>query len=320
MKDAGKLIGLIIVAALAITAFSSVYVVDETEQVVVTMFGKAIGEPVTSPGLKIRAPFVHKVNFFPKNILEWDGQKGQIPTKDKTFIWVDIFGRWRIVDPLRFFEKLRTENSAQRTLDGIIDAAVRNLVTSHNLIEAVRSSDRDLPREDWDADDSLVAGEQDTAGFALRLGRARMREEIMKQAGPKLREFGIELVDVRFKRINYVEEVLRKVYDRMIAERRQIAEKYRSEGRGESQKILGKKERELKRIFSEAYRQGEEIKGLADQQAAAIYAAAYRRDPEFYSFTRTLEMYKQSLDSTTWAVFSTKADFLRYLKRYTPAR
>ncbi len=320
MKSAAKIFGLILLAGLVLVGAMSMYVVDETQQAVVTMFGRAIGDPVTSPGLKFKAPFVHKVNFFPKNILEWDGQKGQVPTKDKTYIWVDVFGRWRIVNPLRFFEKLRNESSAQRTLDGIIDAAVRNLVTSHHLIETVRSTDRELPREDWDADDSLVISGGDTARFELSLGRARMRGAIMEQAQPKLREFGIELVDVRFKRINYVEEVLKKVYDRMIAERRQIAEKYRSEGRGESQKILGKKERELKRIYSEAYRQGEQIKGQADKQAAAVYAAAYNRDPEFYSFLRTLEMYKESLDSSTMAVFSTDADFLKYLKQYGPVR
>lgn len=313
MKRTITIIILVIVLGLM---FSSVYIVDETEQVIVTMFGKAIGDAITEPGLKWKLPIVHQVNKFQKNLLEWDGDKGQVPTKDKTFIWIDVFGRWRIVDPLLFFEKVHDEPTAHRNLDGIIDAAVRNLITSNTLIEAVRNTNRKMEIEESQQDGFL-----DTSVTVLELGRSRMCEDILKQARPKLANFGIELVDVRFKRMNYVDDVLRKVYERMIAERKQIAEKYRSEGRGESSKILGEKEKELKRIQSDAYRRAQILKGKADAKATAIYAAAYNRDPEFYSFLKTLDIYKKSFDSTNTLIMSTKNnDFLKYLKQYAPAR
>ena len=311
MKRTGIIV--LIVFALAIL-FSSVYTIDETEQVVVTMFGKAVGKPIVKPGLKWKMPIVHQINRFKKNLLEWDGDKGQVPTKDKTFIWVDVFGRWRIKDALLFFEKLHDEQGAHRKLDDIIDAAVRNLITSNNLIETVRNTNRKMEIEEKD-EDSFV----DSTVVILDLGRSRMCEDILKQSQPKLADFGIELVDVRFKRINYVDDVLRKVYERMIAERRQIAEKYRSEGRGESSKIIGEKEKELKRIKSEAYRQAQTVKGEADAKATRIYAFAYNRDPEFYSFLKTLDLYRKSFDSTNTVMMSTKNnDFLKYFKQYSP--
>lgn len=307
------LIGFLVVAALVLS--SSLYVVDETEQVVVTMFGKAVGDPIREPGLKFKLPVVQKVNVFAKNLLEWDGDKGQIPTRDKTFIWVDVFARWRISEPLTFFEKLRNEQSAHRKLDGIIDAAVRNLITSNNLIEAVRNSNREMGT---DADETRSG---DTVVISLELGRSGMCQEILAQARPKLKDFGIELVDVRFKRINYVDEVLRKVYERMIAERSQIAEKYRSEGRGESSKIVGEMQKELKKINSEAYRLVQVVKGKADATATKIYASAYSRDPEFYSFMKTLDLYETSLDSSATLILSTRnSDYLKYLKSYAPAK
>jgi membrane protease subunit HflC len=308
--------GILVVLAgiVAVALFSVVYIVDETQQVVVTQFGKVV-RVVTHPGLKAKIPMVQKVNYLRKNLLEWDGQPGQVPTKDKTFLWVDTFARWRIVNAQRFFEKVNNETSAQGKLDDIIDASVRNLVTSHVLIETVRNTNRELGGFD---DDSSAA--EPRAVQQVEFGRSRMSQAVLKQASDKLAEFGIELMDVRFKRINYNERVLRDVFNRMIAERKQIAEKYRSEGRGESSKIRGEKEKELKRISSEAYKEAESIKGQADGQATRIYARAYNRDPEFYSFIRTLEMYKTSLDSSTWAVLSTKSDFLKYLKKYTPLR
>lgn len=315
------LITLIVVAAAVYALSDVVYTVDETEQVVITQFGESIGDPITEPGLKVKAPFIHVVHTFAKNILEWDGQRGQVPTKDKTFIWVDVFGRWRITDALTFFEKVGDEVAAQRRLDDIVDAAVRNVVTSHHLIEAVRTSERELPIAEDMISDSFVADSVDgKRRLHLELGRGGMREAVLEQALPKLDNLGIELVDVRFKRINYVEDVLRNVYDRMIAERKQIAEKYRSEGRGESQKILGRKERELKKIYSEAYRRAEIIKGEADAEATRIYSQAFNRDPEFYSFVQSLDLYRSALDSTTWAMFSTEADFLKYLKEYRVSR
>ena len=304
---------LLIIAGTVVAAvvLGGLYVVDETEQVVITQFGEAVGEPVKKPGLHLRIPFVQKVNRFRKNLLEWDGEPGQVPTQEKTFIWVDTFARWRIFDPLKFFEQVNNETSAHKKLDDIIDAAVRNLVTSNNLRETVRSSNRTMYfSEAYDTTKS------DSSRYNIELGRAAMSEQIMDQAAPKLKEFGIELVDVRFKRINYVEEVLKNVYDRMIAERKQIAERFRSEGKGESSRIAGEKEKELKRIHSEAYREAQQIKGVADAAAADIYASAYNRDREFYSFVKTMDLYRASLDSTSWAVLSTKNDFLKYLKDY----
>ena len=303
---------IVLLVAAGILLISSTYVVDETQQVVVTMFGKVVGKPVQEPGLHFKLPFLHQVNVFPRNLLEWDGDKGQIPTKDKTFIWVDVFGRWRIVDPLLFFEKVRDESTAQRNLDGIIDAAIRNLITSNNLIEAVRNSNRKMENEIFDGDAFT-----DSTNTMLKIGRSKICQLILSQAQGKLANFGIGLVDLKFKRINYVDDVLQKVYERMVAERRQIAEKYRSEGRGESLKILGEKEKELQRISSEAYKVSQKIKGEADAEATAIYAAAYNRDPEFYSFMKTLEIYKQTFDSTNVAFLSVKNnDFLKYFKQY----
>ncbi len=298
-------------AVLAAVVLGGLYVVDETEQVVITQFGEAVGEPVKEPGIHLRIPFVQKVNRFRKNLLEWDGEPGQVPTREKTFIWVDTFARWRIFDPLKFFEQVNNETSAHKKLDDIIDAAVRNRVTSSNLRETVRSSNRTMYfSEAYDTTKS------DSSRYNIELGRAAMSEQVMDQAAPKLKEFGIELVDLRFKRINYVEEVLKNVYDRMIAERKQIAERFRSEGKGESSRIAGEKEKELKRIHSEAYREAQGIKGVADAAAADIYASAYNRDREFYSFVKTMDLYRASLDSTSWAVLSTKNDFLKYLKDY----
>lgn len=309
-------ITLILLVVVGIIGFSSFYIVDETEQVIITMFGKAIGKQITEPGIKWKIPAVHVVNKFPKNLLEWDGDNGQVPTKDKTFIWVDIFGRWRIVDPLLYFEKVHDESGAHRKLDDIIDAAVRNLITSHTLIEAVRNTNRRMEVEETDGSNFV-----DSSSIILTLGRSKMCKMILEQSKPKLENFGIELVDVRFKRINYVDDVLRKVYERMIAERKQIAEKYRSEGRGESSKIRGEKEKELKRIQSEAYKKAQVLKGRADAKATAIYAAAYNRDPEFYSFLKTLDLYKKSFDKSNTAIMSTKNnDFLKYFKSYAPAK
>ena len=307
---------LLVLAVLVVVAGPLfLYTVDETEQVVVTMFGRAVGDPITSAGLHLRLPPpFNEITRFPRNLLEWDGAPGQVPTRDKTFIFVDVFGRWRIADALRYFETINNERSAQGKLDDIIDAAVRNVVTSNILIESVRNSNRAL-----DFDEEIIEMVE-AAGDSIALGRGAMAAEILEQARSKLAEFGIELVDVRFKRIMYVDEVLANVYDRMIAERKQIAEKYRSEGRGESSSIAGRKERELKGIYSEAYRDAQVVKGEADATAAAIYAGAYNRDPEFYSFVRTLELYRTSLDSSAAAILSTDAEFLRYLRDYAAPR
>jgi len=292
--------------------YTSAFVVDETEQVVVTRFGKIIREPITDPGLNFKLPFFDKVNKFPKNLLFWDGDPGQIPTLEKTYIWVDAFARWRITDPIKFKQTVDTVFNAQSRLDEIIDPAVRNAVTSYRLIETVRKSNRELDTyevgiEKDDTDNQRQPGR-------ITTGREKIMLGILQEAQPKLDKFGIEVVDVKIKRINYVDQVRKSVYDRMIAERKQIAEKFRSEGIGEARKIEGNKERDLKRIQSEAYRIAEEVKGKADAEAADIYAKAFGVDPDFYSFLKTMEVYRDTLDKDSTLVLSTDSDFLGYLK------
>jgi membrane protease subunit HflC len=314
MKLKGVIIALAIVGILLM--FASAYVVDETEQVVVTQFGKVIGEPKNEPGLYFRIPFIQNANYFPKNLLRWDGDPGQIPTLDKTFIWVDPFARWRIIDPVKFFQTVNNTVSALGRLDDIIDPAVRNFITSYSLIEAVRSSNRQLDLDTFEFGPKGTEKEVSST-YTIETGREKITQEIMKQAQPKLAKFGIELVDVKIKRINYVEQVRDSVYGRMIAERKQIAEKFRSEGKGEAQKILGEKERDLKEITSEAYRSAQEIRGKADAEVTKIYAEAYGVDPEFYSFSKTLELYNEAFDKSNSLILSTDSEFLKYLKGYS---
>ena len=311
MKSKSITIILVVIALFVI--FASAYTVDETEQVVITQFGKVVGSPKTEPGLYFKVPLIQNTNYFPKNLLEWDGDPGQIPTLEKTYIWVDTFARWLIVDPIKFFQTVNNTVRAMGRLDDIIDPAVRNFITSYRLIETVRKSNREL--------DTLEIGlkevqKEQRATYKISTGREKITRGIMQQAQPKLAPFGIELVDVKIKRINYVEQVRKSVYGRMIAERKQIAEKFRSEGMGEARKILGEKERDLKQITSEAYRTAQEIKGTADAKATIIYAEAYGKDPEFYSFIRTLAIYGKALDQNSTLVLSTESDFLRYLKGY----
>ena len=303
----------VILFILFILVGSAAFVVDETEQVVITQFGKPVGGPIKEAGLHFRIPFIQEANFFPKNLLEWDGEPGQMPTLDKTYIWVDTFARWRISNPLTFFETVNNEIAAQKKLDDIIDPATWNFITSHHLIEAVRNSDRKMDIKEVGVDETY----KELIVKPIEMGREKIAQGIMEQANPKLVQFGIELVDVRIKRINYVEEVRKAVYNRMIAERKQIAEKFRSEGRGESSKIAGDKEKELKKITSEAYKKAQEIKGKADGEATKIYAEAYNKDPEFYTFVKTLEIYGTSLDKEAWLMLSTKSDFFKYLKKYS---
>jgi membrane protease subunit HflC len=309
MKNKGILI-IIVVAAAAFLIYNAAYTVDETQQVIITQFGRIVGTPKTDPGLKFKVPFIQRANYFAKNLLDWDGDPGQIPTLDKTFIWVDTFARWKITDPVKFFQTVNNQFNAIGKLNDIIDPAVRNFITSYSLIEAVRKSSRPLDTSDVEIEDRL------RTTYAVTVGREKITQGILKQAQPKLAQFGIELVDVKIKRINYVEQVRKSVYGRMIAERKQIAEKYRSEGKGEAQKILGERERDLQEITSEAYRKAQEIKGKADAEATIIYAKAYGIDPEFYSFVQTLEIYDQSLGEKNTLILSTESEFLKYLKEY----
>lgn len=300
---------LITFAAAVFFLFNAAYVVDETQQVVITQFGKVVGGPVTEPGLKFKLPFIQKANVFPKNLLTWDGIPGQVPTQDKTYIYVDSFARWKIVDPVKFLQTVNNEMSAIDRLNGIIDPAVRNLITSYPLVESVRNTDRPMDTFEYEVDDNVKRVQ-----YKIDLGRDEITRLIVEQASDKLKEFGIELVDVKIKRINYIDNVRQAVYERMIAERKQIAEKYRAEGEGEASNIRGEKEKELQVIKSQAYRDAQKIKGDADAEAARIYAAAYGVDSEFYAFLKSLEVYKESLKKDTNLILSTNSDALKYLK------
>lgn len=315
MKGLSSTVSLLLsfVAFIAVLClFNSLYIVNEIDQVVITQFGRVIGDPVSTPGLKFKLPFLQKANHFPKNLQEWDGDPGQIPTLDKTYIWVEAFARWRITDPVIFFKTVNNTTIAKARLDEIIDPAVRNLVTSYPLVETVRWTDRPLDTFEQGIHDESQAAEEQS--YKVKFGREKITGAILDSARTKLVPFGIELVDVKIKRIGYVDQVRKAVYERMIAERRQIAEKFRSEGKGEAEKILGEKERELKRISSDAYRLVQGLKGKADAEAIKIYAQSYGNDPEFYSFMNTLEMYKTTFDDKSTLVIGTDSEFFKYLK------
>jgi membrane protease subunit HflC len=302
----------LIVAAflILITLRGTFYIVNEPEQVIITQFGKPIGDPVTDPGLKVKIPFVHKAHRFDKRFLEWDGDPNQLPTKDKRFIWVDTYARWRISDPLLFFQRLRDERGAQTRLDDILDGETRNAIANHNLVELVRTSNREP------AVTELQYGTIDTL-VTINYGRTKIREEVLAAAQARTTDLGIEILDVQFKRINYVEEVRQKVYERMIAERRRIADRFRSEGEGEASRIRGERERDLQEIRSVAYREAREIIGDSDAEATAIYAAAYDLSANarsFYEFLQTMEIYKKTLDAGTSLILTTDGEFYRYLK------
>ena len=310
MNNIIKPLFLAVIAIGIVVVYNAAYIVDETEQVIVTQFGRVVGKPVTTPGLKFKLPFFQQANYFPNNLLTWDGDPGQVPTKDKTYIWVDTFARWKIVDPIKYFQTVNNEFAALERLDDIIDPAMRNLVTSYPLVESVRNSDRSMDTFESVSGESKKRVHQ----YKIELGRDEITKQIVKQARPKLAPFGIELVDVKIKRINYIESVRRAVYDRMIAERNQIAEKYRAEGKGEASNIRGEKEKELQTITSQAYEEAQKIKGEADAKATLIYADAYGVDPDFYAFLKTMEVYKATMKKDSTLVLSTDSDFMKYFK------
>jgi membrane protease subunit HflC len=309
MNNIIKTIVLIVAAAGIVLVYSSAYVVDETEQVVITQFGKLVDKPVTTPGLNFKIPFIQKTTYFPKNLLTWDGDPGQVPTKDKTYIWVDTFARWKIVDPIKYFQTVNNEFAALERLDDIIDPAMRNLITSYPLVESVRNSSRSM-----DTFESVVDESRKRVQYKINLGRDEITKRIVKQARVKLSPFGIELVDVKIKRINYIESVRLAVYNRMIAERNQIAEKYRAEGKGEASNIRGEKEKELQVIKSQAYKTSQTLKGEADAKATQIYADAYSVDPEFYEFLKAMDVYKKTMTKESTLILSTDSDFMKYFK------
>lgn len=298
---------------------SSTYTVDEVEQVIITQFGKPVGKPIVEAGLKFKVPFIQAVNPIDKRVLEWDGAPSDMPTKDKLYISVDLFARWRIVDPLQYFLRLRDERSAQSRLDDILGSETRNAVAKHELIEIIRTTKDRVPLRDT----GLPSTEQESnMGELVPIdkGRKLVEQEIFNSAAEKVGVFGIELLDIRFKRINYNESVRPKIYDRMISERRQIAERFLSEGNGEAARIRGNRVRDLNKIESEAYRKVEEIRGLADAKATEIYARAYNQSPqsvEFYEFTRTMASYPAVIGDNTTIVLSTDSDLFKFLKGMT---
>jgi len=302
------LIGIAAIAGLAVV-WSSFYTVSETEQVVVTQFGEPIGRPVTTPGFHIKAPFIQELNVFEKRWLEWDGNPNQIPTRDKKYIWVETYARWRIADPLLFFQRLQNERGAQSRLDDIIDGETRNVIASHNLIEVVRSNNRAFEKTE-EVEDVM----ESEAMHDIELGRDKLTRLILERASKAMPNYGIELEDVQIRRVNYIETVQTKVFERMISERKRIADRHRSEGQGKSAEIRGKKERELKKIESEAYRKAQETMGKADAEAVTIYSGAHNRDRELYRFLRTMETYRNTIDKDSWLVLSTDDEFLRYLR------
>ncbi len=312
-----KLIVLLVVLGLGgFLAVNSLYTVNEVEQVIVTQFGKPVGEPVTKAGLKFKMPFVQAVNPIDKRVLEWDGPPSDMPTKDKLYISVDLFARWRIVDPLQFFLRLRDERSAQSRLDDILGSETRNAVAKHQLIEIIRTTKDRVPLRDSLLTDEEMA--QDIGSLVpIQKGRSLVEKEIYTAAANKVGVFGIELLDIRFKRINYNESVRPKIYDRMISERRQIAERFLSEGNGEAARIRGNRVRDLNKIQSEAYREVEEIRGLADAKAADIYAQAYNQSDQssdFYEFTRTMQAYSSIIADDTTLILSTDSELFSFLK------
>jgi modulator of FtsH protease HflC len=297
----------------------SIYTVSEVEQAIITQFGEPVGAPVTTAGLKVKVPFIQDVNLIDKRVLEWDGNPSDMPTKDKLYVSVDLFARWRIVDPLQYFLRLHDERSAQSRLDDVLGSETRNAVAKHELIEIIRTTKERVPLRDAVAAD---AGQLDVGSLVpIQKGRERVEQEILAEAAEKVRVFGIELLDIRFKRINYNESVRPKIYDRMISERRQIAERFLSEGNGEAARIRGNRVRDLNKIQSEAYRQVEEVRGAADAKATEIYAKAYNQSPEavaFYEFTRTMQSYKSIIAENTTVVLSTGSDLFKFLKGMTP--
>lgn len=302
-----------VVIVVLIALFLSAYTVNEDKQVIITQFGKPVGEPVIKAGIHFRVPFIQTVNTFDKRFLEWDGDPNQVPTSDKRFIWVDTTARWRISDPLLFFQRLRDERGAQSRLDDILDGEVRNAVANHKLVELVRTTNREFAQ----TDDEVEISEDDEIFQQIEVGRERIREEILTSASQRTHDLGIEILDFRIKRLNYVEEVREKVYDRMISERRRVADKYRSEGQGEASRIMGRKDRDLKKIQSEGYRRYQEITGAADSVAARVYAEAYDRTPqsrEFYEFIKSMETLEATLDKESALLLSTKGDLYRYLQ------
>ena len=308
MKKNKYFVPILIVAVIVI--INGFYILDERQQAIITQFGEPVGGAIKVAGLHLKIPFIQKVHFFEKRILEWDGEPKQIPTSDKRYIWLDTFSRWQIVDPLKFYQTVRNESFAHGRLDDIISGTTRDVISSNSLIEIVRNTDRDLNFTE-EFEESYVSGVLEET---IDMGRLKIANLIYEQAAKLALEYGIRLIDVKVKRINYNLEVGQKVYERMISERQKIASKYRSEGQGNSAEILGKMKRELDQIESEAYKTAQEIIGRADAEAIRIYANAYNRDPEFYEFLKSLETYEVTMDEKNTLIMTTNSDYYKFIK------
>jgi membrane protease subunit HflC len=314
----GKVVTLVVIIIIAlIVVGSALYTISESEQAIITQFGKPIGDAVTSAGLHVKIPFIHAVHRFEKRILIWDGEESEVPTADKKYIRLNTTARWRIKDPLLFYQSVGNTVGAQARLDDIIDSAARDVVSSNVLIEVVRNSNELYNRTKARKEDETAETEEESVSEVtekIEEGREALTEKILASASKLVPQYGIEILDVKIKRLNYVEDVQQKVYERMISERQRIASKYRSEGEGKKAEILGSKDRELEKIQSEAYRKAQGIKGKADAEATKIYASAYRKDPEFYSFLKTLEIYQNTVGENSRAILTTDSDIYKYLK------
>ncbi|TSA27460.1 protease modulator HflC [bacterium] len=307
---------LILISLLVIIVlFNAFYIVDERQQMIITQFGKPVGEAIKDAGLHIKVPFIQKVHYFDNRILEWDGDAKQIPTSDKRYIWLDTFSRWQIVDPLKFYETTRYEGNAHSKLDDIISGITRDVISSNRLLEIVKSSNREMTFTSEYSSEYSDSKLEDVIKEKIINGRQAIADSIFVLSKVKVAEYGIRLIDVRIKRLNYNQEVQSKVFERMISERNKIAEKYLSEGKGDSSEILGKTQRELDQIQSEAYQKAQEIKGKADALAINIYANAYNKDPEFYEFLKTLETYEKTIDNKNTIIMTTDSDYYKFLKK-----
>ncbi|MEJ2725033.1 MAG: protease modulator HflC [Deltaproteobacteria bacterium] len=313
MRRIGTFIGVVIVIFLILLISGAFYTVREWDQVVITQFGRPIGKPKTDAGLRFKIPFIQEIHRYEKRIMRWDGDPKEIPTRDKRFIYVDTTARWRIVDAQKFLEVLGTYNQAYAKLDDIIDAVLRDYVSSNPLVELVRTTN-EMPTVEEGEGKVLSPFPEATALETVRLGREKITRAILLEASKAMPAFGMDLVDVRIKRINYIERVRTKVYERMVSERKRKAAQFRSEGEGQKAEILGEMDKELKSIISGAYRTAEEIRGEADAEATRIYGDAYGQDPAFYAFFKTLETYKEAAYKNAFVILGTDSDYYRFLK------
>ncbi|MEX0721335.1 MAG: protease modulator HflC [Balneolaceae bacterium] len=314
MGQAKGIIAAVVGFVVVLTILDGFYIVHETEQIIITQFGEPVGEAITEPGLNFKIPFIQKAKVFEKRYLEWDGDQNQIPTKDKKFIFVDTYARWQITNPLQFYQRMGDERGAQSRLDDILDGETRNAVASHDLLELIRTSNREP-----DTTGAIMLEIVEDSLEMIEVGRETIQEEIQDKANERALDLGIAILDFRIKRVNYVDDVRNTVYDRMISERNRIADEFRSEGQGEASRINGEKERDLKRIQSEAFREAETIRGRADAQAAAIYNAAYNKSGqarELYAFAKSMEAYVNTIDDNTSVILSTESEFFKYLNGF----